>query len=40
MPQSVIATDMALVNPVRSASSHNNAVPACETRLRPSVVTS
>jgi hypothetical protein len=40
MPQSAIATDMALVNPVRSASSHNNAVPACETRLLPSVVTS
>ena len=30
---------MALAKRVQSASSHNNAVPACETRLHPSVVT-
>ncbi len=40
IPQSAIAPDNPCVSPVRSASSDSIAVPACETRLRPSVVTS
>lgn len=40
MPQSAIACDIALVRPVRSASSHSSAVPAWLTRFLPSVVTS
>jgi len=34
-----MATDIASVRPLRSANSDNNAVPACDTRFFPSVVT-
>ena len=39
MAQSAIASDIAPVRPLRSASSVSSAVPACETRFLPSVVT-
>ncbi len=39
IPQSPIATDSASVRPDRSASSLSRAVPACDTRFSPSVVT-
>ena len=38
-PQPYMATDIASVRPLRSASSDNNAVPTCDTRFFPSVVT-
>src|SRR5665213_3673887 len=39
IPHSAMATDIASVRPLRSASSDNNAVPAWDTRFFPSVVT-
>src|SRR5664280_1298738 len=39
IPQPAMAPDIASVKPLRSASSDNNAVPACDTRFFPSVVT-
>ena len=39
IPQSAMATDMASVRPLRSASSDSRAVPAWDTRFFPSVVT-
>jgi len=39
IPQAAMATDIASVRPLRSASSDNRAVPAWDTRFFPSVVT-
>ena len=39
IPQPAMASDMAPVSPLRSASSDNSAVPAWDTRFFPSVVT-
>ena len=39
IPHADMATDIASVRPLRSASSDNNAVPAWDTRFFPSVVT-
>ncbi len=39
IPQPDMATDMASVRPLRSASSDSRAVPAWDTRFFPSVVT-